>query len=183
MPGHAGAVPTTVIVADALQDTFLAAWPGVRGWDGSGDPAPDWRLAIRRRIGQLCTRQRWASVGRLDDIADITAAAYDQLLLGPVSAGSRRSTVDRDRAGTIRKWSRAPTVTTGGWPASLAPMGRVQRFVPSSHVNSASVSRQSGNTSTGSKDCHTPNLRSGRLGRRATDDGSVDERWPVFTIR
>ena len=73
----------TDIVADALQDTFLAAWRGAARWDGRGDPAAWlWGIAIRRLIGVLRKRRHWSTVGRFDDVADVTVAAEEQLLLG-----------------------------------------------------------------------------------------------------
>jgi RNA polymerase sigma-70 factor, ECF subfamily len=45
------------LAEEALQDTFLAAWRGARGYDGSGEvPAWLWGIA-RRRLASLARRQ------------------------------------------------------------------------------------------------------------------------------
>ncbi len=48
------------VVAEAVQDTFVAVWRSAGRWDGSGEPAAwIWGIAIRRLIGVLRTRDRW----------------------------------------------------------------------------------------------------------------------------
>ena len=45
------------IVAEALQDTFVAVWKSARSFDGSGAPAAWlWGIGVRRLIGQLRKR-------------------------------------------------------------------------------------------------------------------------------
>ena len=49
------------VVAEAVQDTFVAVWKGAGRWDGRGEPAAwIWGIAIRRLIGVLRTRSRWS---------------------------------------------------------------------------------------------------------------------------
>ena len=77
------------VVADAVQDTFVAAWRGAGTWDGRGEPAAWlWGVAIRRLIGVVRSRQRWAPTVsrfggelRVEDEA-VTEAAEEQVLLG-----------------------------------------------------------------------------------------------------
>lgn len=73
------------IVFEAVQDTFVAAWRGADRWNGRGEPAAWlWGIAIRRLIGVLRSRRRWASVmTRVDQRGDdVVVAAEDQVLLG-----------------------------------------------------------------------------------------------------
>jgi RNA polymerase sigma-70 factor (ECF subfamily) len=67
------------LVAEAVQDTFVAVWRGAAGWDGRGDPAAwIWGIAIRRLIGVLRSRARW------DPLRTAREAAADALRRGPV---------------------------------------------------------------------------------------------------
>jgi len=72
------------IVAEAVQDTFVAAWRSASAWDGRGEPAAWlWGIAIRRLIGVLRARRRWGpavEVAHEDQVVMI--AAEDQVLLG-----------------------------------------------------------------------------------------------------
>lgn len=72
------------VVAEAVQDTFVAVWKGAARWDTSGEPAAwIWGIAIRRLIGVLRSRQRWARVRRpAGDQPEIVLAAEDQVLQG-----------------------------------------------------------------------------------------------------
>lgn len=74
------------VVAEAVQDTFVAVWRGAGRWDGRGDPAAwIWGIAIRRLIGTLRTRRRWLPVGRpaaVGDKDEQVVAAEEQVLLG-----------------------------------------------------------------------------------------------------
>ncbi len=73
------------IVLDALQDTFVAVWRGAARFDGRGEPAAwMWGIAIRRLIGVLRSRRRWAPVAfRSDDGQDGQVVdAAEQVLLG-----------------------------------------------------------------------------------------------------
>ncbi|HUR18430.1 MAG TPA: RNA polymerase sigma factor [Acidimicrobiales bacterium] len=78
------------VVADAVQDTFVAVWKSARRWDGRGEPAAwIWGIAIRRLIAALRHRGRWVPVampapgyshGR--GAPDVVVAAEEQALLG-----------------------------------------------------------------------------------------------------
>lgn len=72
------------VVAEAVQDTFVAVWKGAAGWDGRGEPAAwVWAISIRRLIGVLRTRARWTPVGEgSDNRSDIAVAAEEQVMLG-----------------------------------------------------------------------------------------------------
>ncbi len=86
------------VVAEAVQDTFVAVWRGAARWDGSGEPAAwMWGIAIRRLIGVLRTRDRWSRVLRRSDGRDeVVVAAEEQVLVG-VEHG--------DLAGALRRLS------------------------------------------------------------------------------
>lgn len=72
------------VVAEAVQDTFVAVWRGASSWDGRGEPAAwVWGIAIRRLIGVLRSRRRWGpaiEVSAQDD--GVVVAAEEQVLLG-----------------------------------------------------------------------------------------------------
>lgn len=69
------------VVAEALQDTWLAVWKAPR-WDGSGAVgAWLWGIAVRRLIGVLRRRNRWDRVGALWDDA-VVVSAEDRVLVG-----------------------------------------------------------------------------------------------------
>lgn len=73
------------IVAEALQDTFMAVWRGAGRFDGRGEPAAwIWGIAIRRLIGVLRIRGRWTPVaGQTTPVADdLVVGAAEQVLLG-----------------------------------------------------------------------------------------------------
>jgi RNA polymerase sigma-70 factor (ECF subfamily) len=75
------------VVAEAIQDTFVAVWKGAARWDGRGEPAAwIWGIAIRRLIGVLRHRNRWAPVAeqarRAGGADDLVVAAEDEVLLG-----------------------------------------------------------------------------------------------------
>ena len=87
------------IVAEAVQDTFVAVWKGAGSWDGSGEAAAwIWGIAIRRLIGVLRSRSRWTrsldSVRQMEP--EVVVAAEDQVLIG-VEHG--------DLAGALRRLS------------------------------------------------------------------------------
>jgi RNA polymerase sigma-70 factor (ECF subfamily) len=71
-------------VAEAVQDTFVAVWRSAGRWDGRGEPAAwMWGIAIRRLIGVLRTRQRWARLSRpMGGQVDVVIAAEEQVLIG-----------------------------------------------------------------------------------------------------
>lgn len=72
------------VVAEALQDTFVAVWRSAGRWDGRGEPAAwMWGIAIRRLIGVLRTRGRWSPVASSGaDGEPLTVAAEEQVLSG-----------------------------------------------------------------------------------------------------
>lgn len=69
------------VVAEAIQDTFVAIWKSAARWDGRGDPgAWIWGIAIRRMIGVTRNRKRWWPVAERESAAVV--AAEDRLLTG-----------------------------------------------------------------------------------------------------
>ena len=72
------------IVAEAVQDTFVAAWRNASSWDGRGEPAAWlWGVAIRRLIGVLRSRRRWGpTLVRSNEDDAVMVAAEEQVLLG-----------------------------------------------------------------------------------------------------
>ena len=67
------------LVADAIQDTFVAVWQKPRGFRGDGDIAAWlWGIAIRRLVSRLRTRSGVAAVFEHPGAAP---AAEDQVLL------------------------------------------------------------------------------------------------------
>jgi RNA polymerase sigma factor (sigma-70 family) len=67
------------LVADAVQDTFVAVWQKPRGFRGDGDIAAWlWGIAIRRLVSHL--RQR-TDVAAVFEKAGAAPAAEDQVLL------------------------------------------------------------------------------------------------------
>jgi RNA polymerase sigma-70 factor (ECF subfamily) len=81
------------VVAEAVQDTFMAVWKGAGRWDGRGDPAAwIWGIAIRRLIGAIRSRRRWLPVANVfasapPAAAPTSAAAEDEVLLGVEHGG------------------------------------------------------------------------------------------------
>jgi RNA polymerase sigma-70 factor (ECF subfamily) len=70
------------VVAEAVQDTFVALWRSAGRWDGRGEPAAWlWGIAIRRLIGVMRKRGRWAPVSDQHD-AEVVVVAEEQVLLG-----------------------------------------------------------------------------------------------------
>ena len=72
------------VVAEAVQDTFVAVWKGAARWDGRGEPAAwIWGIAIRRLIGVLRTREPVEPrPDRSATVPDLVVAAEEQVLLG-----------------------------------------------------------------------------------------------------
>jgi RNA polymerase sigma-70 factor (ECF subfamily) len=67
------------LVADAVQDTFVAVWQRPRGFRGDGDVAAWlWGIAIRRLVSRMRTR---GSVAAVFEKAGAAPAAEDQVLL------------------------------------------------------------------------------------------------------
>lgn len=87
------------VVAEAVQDTFVAVWRSAGRWDGRGEPAAwIWGIAIRRLIGVLRIRDRWNRdrvIAAVNE-PEIVVAAEDQVLIG-VEHG--------DLAGALRRLS------------------------------------------------------------------------------
>lgn len=72
------------LVADVLQDTFLAAWRGARRYRGDGDVgAWLWGIAIRRLISRLRVHPQPAPVGQdvIDSTLPVVVSAEDELLV------------------------------------------------------------------------------------------------------
>jgi RNA polymerase sigma factor (sigma-70 family) len=68
------------LVADAIQDTFVAVWQRPRGFRGDGDIAAWlWGIAIRRLVSRLRTRSSVAAA--VSGHAGAAPAAEDQVLL------------------------------------------------------------------------------------------------------
>ncbi|MDH4146798.1 MAG: RNA polymerase sigma factor [Acidimicrobiia bacterium] len=69
------------VVAEAIQDTWMAVWKSPR-WNGTGEVgAWVWGIAIRRLIGVQRRRNRWAPpTTRADE--GIVVSAEDRVLLG-----------------------------------------------------------------------------------------------------
>ncbi len=82
------------VVADAVQDTFVAVWRSAGRWNGSGDPAAwIWGIAIRRLIGVLRHRSSWSPVSnRVSDESTLTTAE-DVVLFG-VAHGDLAGAID-----------------------------------------------------------------------------------------
>lgn len=69
------------VVAEAVQDTWMAVWKAPR-WNGSGEVgAWLWGIAIRRLIGVQRRRNRWARPTRQTD-DELVVSAEDRVLLG-----------------------------------------------------------------------------------------------------
>src|SRR6476646_3585925 len=67
------------LVADAVQDTFVAVWQKPRGFRGDGDIAAWlWGIAIRRLVSRL---RRRTDITAAFAVGGTTPAAEDQVLL------------------------------------------------------------------------------------------------------
>jgi len=78
------------LVAEALQDTFVAVWRGAAGYRGTGEAAAwIWGIAVRRLIG-LLRRQRPAPAAA----AEVTLVSAEELVLAGTEHG--------DLAGALR---------------------------------------------------------------------------------
>jgi RNA polymerase sigma factor (sigma-70 family) len=67
------------LVADAIQDTFVAVWQRPQGFRGDGDIAAWlWGIAIRRLVSRLRTR---SGITAIFGNAEVAPAAEDQVLL------------------------------------------------------------------------------------------------------
>lgn len=73
------------VVADVLQDTFVAAWKGARRWRGDGEVAAWlWGIAVRRLVSHLRGRPAATAVDTdsLDVLDSPLVSAEEQVLLG-----------------------------------------------------------------------------------------------------
>lgn len=69
------------LVDELVQDTFVAAWRGARGWDGRGQVAAwIWGIGIRRLLDGLRSRPR-ATIG-LFEPSQTELSAEERVLLG-----------------------------------------------------------------------------------------------------
>src|SRR5262249_8215931 len=106
------------LVADAVQDTFVAVWQRPQGFRGDGDIAAWlWGIAIRRLVSRLRTRR---SVAAVFENAGSVPAAEDQVLLsveygdlGPAATGDARRHPGRRAGRPVRQGSGAPVAPTG----------------------------------------------------------------------
>lgn len=76
------------VVAEAVQDTFVAVWKSAAKWDGRGEPAAwMWGIAIRRLIGVLRTRERWSRVTRPSPTDEAVLTTAEEHVLAGVEYG------------------------------------------------------------------------------------------------
>jgi RNA polymerase sigma-70 factor, ECF subfamily len=69
------------VVADTIQDTFVAVWKGASGYRGSGDVAAwIWGIGVRRLIGQLRRRPALDTVA-LADLERVVGRPGDEALV------------------------------------------------------------------------------------------------------
>jgi RNA polymerase sigma-70 factor (ECF subfamily) len=69
------------VVAEALQDTFVAVWRGAGRWGGRGEvPAWLWGIAVRRLIDQVARRPNHDALTPATD--RVVSSAEEQVLLG-----------------------------------------------------------------------------------------------------
>ena len=69
------------VVAEALQDTFVAVWRGAGRWGGRGEvPAWLWGIAVRRFLNVVAGRARHDVLVPVSD--PVVTSAEDQVLLG-----------------------------------------------------------------------------------------------------
>jgi RNA polymerase sigma-70 factor (ECF subfamily) len=69
------------VVAEALQDTFVAVWRGAGRWGGRGEvPAWLWGIAVRRLIDQVARRPDHDALTPATD--RVVSSAEEQVLLG-----------------------------------------------------------------------------------------------------
>ncbi|MEV6493890.1 RNA polymerase sigma factor [Actinoplanes sp. NPDC051633] len=81
------------VVAEALQDTFVAVWRGAGRWDGRGQvPAWLWGIAVRRLVDQIARRPDHDALTAATD--PVISSAEEQVLLG-VEYGDAASALNR----------------------------------------------------------------------------------------
>lgn len=84
------------VVAEAVQDTFVAVWKSAAKWDGSGAPAAwMWGIAIRRMIGVLRTRERWSRVPRPSPADEAMTTTAEECVLTGVEYGDLAGALQR----------------------------------------------------------------------------------------
>ena len=82
------------VVAEAVQDTFVAVWRSAGRWSGAGEPtAWMWGIAIRRLIGVLRHRSGWSPVATRVSEATTMTTAEDVVLFG-VAHGDLAGAID-----------------------------------------------------------------------------------------
>jgi RNA polymerase sigma-70 factor, ECF subfamily len=97
LAGRLAARTTSVDLAEeALQDTFMAAWRGARGYSGSGEvPAWLWGIA-RRRLASLARRQGPRALSLDAAAAQVdTADTPEEAVLGQDASARVRAAVAR----------------------------------------------------------------------------------------
>ncbi len=83
------------VVAEAVQDTFVAVWRNAARWSEAGEPAAwIWGIAIRRLIGVLRHRSRWSPVSNRISEAQTLTTAEDLVLFG-VAHGDLAGAIDQ----------------------------------------------------------------------------------------
>ena len=81
------------VVAEALQDTFVAVWRGAGRWGGRGEvPAWLWGIAVRRFLDLVAGRARHDVPVMVSD--PVVTSAEDQVLLG-LEYGDAASALNR----------------------------------------------------------------------------------------
>jgi RNA polymerase sigma-70 factor (ECF subfamily) len=81
------------VVAEALQDAFVAVWRGAGRWDGRGEvPAWLWGIAVRRFLDLVTRRARHDVLVTAPD--PVVTSAEDQVLLG-LEYGDAASALNR----------------------------------------------------------------------------------------
>ena len=83
-----------VLVADAVEDTFLAVWKGAHRWRGDGDVgAWIWGIGVRQLVTHLRRAGRRARPSPLPDLGTAASAedrVLDQVAFGDVAAALSR---------------------------------------------------------------------------------------------
>jgi RNA polymerase sigma-70 factor, ECF subfamily len=69
------------VIAEALQETFVAAWRGAGRWRGDGDVAAWlWGIAVRRLVDLIAKRPAHRPLANVPD--PVVVSAEEQVLLG-----------------------------------------------------------------------------------------------------